>query len=380
MLSGRSRKIFTIAQIAFALCLGYVLVGMYHIKHSSFCVRITKNIFLILGISQAIACVFFLLDIGVNLLRRGVSRLQSAPERPRADVPLISRGSFLQLLSALFSVGFSGVFIAGFRNRYAYKIYPLRLFFYRLPDAFRGLKIIQISDIHAGSFTDPQAVSRGVDMINDQQADLIFFTGDLVNDFAVEMKDYWEMFARLHAKYGVFSVLGNHDYGDYVHWPTPEQKEQNFNDLKEIHRKMGWRLLLNECVYIHKDNQKIAIAGVENWSAVRRFSRYGDLSATLANHDPRIFTILLSHDPTHWSAQVLGKTSVDLTLSGHTHGMQCGVEVPFFKWSPVQYVYKHWAGLYTEGAQKLYVNRGFGFIGYQGRVGILPEISVIHLL
>jgi hypothetical protein len=246
--------------------------------------------------------------------------------------------------------------------------------------AFRGLRIVQLSDIHSGSFTDPDAVHKGIQKVLDLKPDLILFTGDLVNNEASEMKNYSDMFATLKAPMGVFSTLGNHDYGDYVQWPSAAAKKQNLEMLKQVHAGMGWRLMMNEHVMLERGGEQIALIGIENWSAKARFPKYGDLPAAYAGAGAAPFKILMSHDPSHWDAQVVPQfPDIDLMLAGHTHGMQFGVELPWLKWSPVQYVYKQWAGLYQQGKQKLYVNRGFGFIGYPGRVGILPEITLIEL-
>ena len=243
------------------------------------------------------------------------------------------------------------------------------------------MKIVHISDIHSGSFTDKKAVEKGIQKILDEKPDLILFTGDLVNDHADEMTEYASVFARLKAPMGVFSSLGNHDYGDYRTWTSEKEKADNHTRLKQLHADMGWRLLMNEHLPLEKDGQQIAIMGIENWSAKANFARYGKMAEAYAGAEKYPFKILLSHDPSHWEAEVREKyKDVDLMLSGHTHGMQFGVEIPGFRWSPVQYVYKQWAGLYEKENQKLYVNRGFGFIGYPGRVGILPEITVIELL
>ena len=213
-----------------------------------------------------------------------------------------------------------------------------------------------------------------------EQPDLILFTGDLVNDRATEMQDYIEIFSLLKAPLGVYSVLGNHDYGDYVRWENDEAKHSNLRDLMAVHDKMGWRLLMNEHAVIEKDGEKIALLGIENWGAKGRFSRYGKMEKAYPGTENYPFKILLSHDPSHWDAQVRTEyRDIDLMLAGHTHGMQFGLELPGIKWSPVQYMYKQWAGLYEFENQKLYVNRGFGFLGYPGRVGILPEITVIEL-
>jgi predicted MPP superfamily phosphohydrolase len=212
------------------------------------------------------------------------------------------------------------------------------------------------------------------------EPDIIFFTGDLVNNVADEMEDLKKVFSRLKAPLGVYSILGNHDYGDYVPWESQEAKAANLEKLKAIHREMGWRLLLNEHVPIERGGEQIALIGVENWGAKARFSKYGDLSKAYEGSDKYPFKVLLSHDPSHWEAEVCKHyADIDLVFSGHTHGMQFGVEIPGFRWSPVQYVYRQWAGLYQKEHQKLYVNRGFGFLGYPGRVGILPEITYMEL-
>ncbi|RYZ19046.1 MAG: metallophosphoesterase, partial [Chitinophagaceae bacterium] len=223
------------------------------------------------------------------------------------------------------------------------------------------------------------AVARGVQKVLDLKPDLILFTGDLVNNTSDEMDRFLELFGRLKAPMGVFSTLGNHDYGDYVQWPTADAKRANLERLKSIHAQMGWRLLMNEHVLLERGADRIAVLGIENWGAKARFPKYGKMSEAYPGTEWVPFKILMSHDPSHWDAEVRTRYSdIDLTLAGHTHGMQFGVELPGFRWSPVQYVYKQWAGLYEEGAQKLYVNRGFGFLGYPGRVGILPEISLLE--
>lgn len=293
----------------------------------------------------------------------------------------IDRSVFLSWMG--FAVG-GGVFsslLYGFGNKYKYKTERVKLSFDTLPAAFKGMKIVHISDIHSGSFTDKKAVEKGIQKILGEKPDLILFTGDLVNDHADEMAEYASVFARLKAPMGVFSSLGNHDYGDYRTWTSEKEKADNHTRLKQLHADMGWRLLMNEHLPLEKDGQQIAIMGIENWSAKANFARYGKMAEAYAGAEKYPFKILLSHDPSHWEAEVREKyKDVDLMLSGHTHGMQFGVEIPGFRWSPVQYVYKQWAGLYEKDNQKLYVNRGFGFIGYPGRVGILPEITVIELV
>jgi len=265
-------------------------------------------------------------------------------------------------------------------NVYRYRVHQIRVKLMQLPKAFEGLRVVQISDIHSGSLSDKAAVEKAVDRINALQPDLIFFTGDLVNNIAEEARAFTDVFSRLQSTHGVYSVLGNHDYGDYVDWPDAHAKHRNLASLKELHAQMGWRLLLNEHVHIEKDGEKIVVAGVENWSARGRFVSYGNLQAALQGIESAATILLLSHDPSHWEAEVLHHPAkVDITFSGHTHGMQFGWEWMRWKWSPVQYIYKHWAGLYHRDRQYLYVNRGFGVIGYPGRVGILPEITMFTL-
>ncbi len=267
------------------------------------------------------------------------------------------------------------------RNPYRYKLTKTKVPVKGLHPALKGLKIVQISDIHSGSFLFKEPVERSIEMINEAKPDIVFFTGDLVNTMASEMEPFMDMFSQIKAPLGVFSVLGNHDYGDYHQWPSQKEKQQNFEDLKNIHKKLGWRLLLNEHERIQLSDTFFNVIGVENFSASPRFPKHGDLERATQGMDKNTFNVLLSHDPSHWNYQVT-KTypEIDLTLSGHTHGFQFGVEIPgFIKWSPVQYVYPQWAGLYKESDQYLYVNRGLGYLGYPGRVGILPEITVLEL-
>ena len=293
----------------------------------------------------------------------------------------IPRSTFLSWLGLGLGGTLFGTLLFGFGNKYNYQIKKIKLSFKNLPEAFKGMRMVHISDIHSGSFQDIRAVNKGIDLILKQQPDLIVFTGDLVNDRATEMEPYQNSFGRLTAPLGVFSTLGNHDYGDYVQWPTAQAKMDNLEALKKVHANMGWRLLMNEHVVLDKKGEKIALLGIENWGAKARFPKYGKMDLAYPGTENIPFKILLSHDPSHWDAQILPEyPGIDLMLSGHTHGMQFGLENPYFKWSPVQWMYKQWAGLYEQGAQKLYVNRGYGFIGYPGRVGILPEITVIEFV
>jgi len=249
-----------------------------------------------------------------------------------------------------------------------------------LPPAFEGYRIVQISDIHVGSFWSKRAVERGVKLINDQLGDAIFFTGDLVNNKSDELNGWTELFGQLKAPDGVFSILGNHDYGDYVPWDSPEDKVNNLSNLKQIQKDMGWDLLINENRIIEREGDTIAILGVENWGGKGRFPKYGDLASAYQGTENQKVKLLLSHDPSHWRGEVTKNyKDIDVTFSGHTHGMQFGIEVGQIKWSPVKYFYPEWADLYREEEQMLYVNRGFGYIGYPGRFGILPEITVFTL-
>ena len=332
-----------------------------------------------LFLGKLVASLFFIVDD----IRRGGLWAFSKLFNSNVDVISqegITRSVFLSWMGLTIGAGLFTTLLFGFLNKYRYQINRLHLAFENLPNSFRGLKIVHISDIHSGSFTDKEAVRRGVNKIIAEQPDLILFTGDLVNDRATEMQDYIEIFSQLKAPLGVYSVLGNHDYGDYVRWENEEAKHSNLRDLMSVHDKMGWRLLMNEHAVIEKDGEKIALIGIENWGAKGRFSRYGKMEKAYPGSENYPFKILLSHDPSHWDAQVRTEyRDIDLMLAGHTHGMQFGLELPGIKWSPVQYMYKQWAGLYEFENQKLYVNRGFGFLGYPGRVGILPEITVIEL-
>ena len=331
--------------------------------------------------AKIIAVVFFMLDD----VRRGIQWASSKlffqnTEGESIGSERISRSVFLSWVGLASGGGLFTTLIYGFSNKYNYDLKKIKLTFNNLPSAFKGLRIIHISDIHSGSFTNKKGVERGVQLIMKQRPDLVLFTGDLVNDRASEMQDYMEVFRRIEAPLGVYSTLGNHDYGDYIAWESREAKKENLEYLKGVHKQLGWRLLMNENVALERDGQEISLVGIENWSAKGSFPKYGKMAEAYAGTDKYPFKILMSHDPSHWEAEVIPKyPGIDLMLAGHTHGMQFGVEIPGFRWSPVQYVYKQWAGLYEEGNQKLYVNRGFGFIGYPGRVGILPEITLIEL-
>ena len=335
-----------------------------------------------LFLAKMVASLVFLTDD----LRRGVSWLvmrvfSRGGQELESGSLRIPRSVFMSWLGLGLGGTLFGSLLFGFRNKYNYQVKKISLSFNNLPAAFKGLRIVHISDIHSGSLDNHRAVAAGVELIKKQQPDLVLFTGDLVNNKAEEMNQLQSIFARIQAPMGVFSTLGNHDYGDYVAWPSIEAKQANLEDLKKVHASMGWKLLMNEHVILEKDSEKIAILGIENWGAKGRFPKYGRMQDAYPGTENIPFKILMSHDPSHWDAQVRTEyPDISLMLSGHTHGMQFGFENPFFKWSPVQWMYRQWAGLYEAGNQKLYVNRGFGFLGYPGRVGILPEITVIELV
>jgi len=264
-------------------------------------------------------------------------------------------------------------------GRYRYRIINHEIYFKNLPEKFDGYKLTQVSDFHCGSLENKNMVEKAIRMINGEKPDLILFTGDFVNNKYNEIEPWVESFSKLKAKDEMISVLGNHDYGDYQRWSSKKEKEENFKNLLEIQKKIGFKVLMNEHKYIVKDDQKIAIIGVENWGA--RFNQLGDIEKSIKNVSDKDFKIVMSHDPTHWEKILKDHPKqFDLTLSGHTHGMQFGIEVPgYIKWSPVQWAYKYWAGLYNHGEKYLNVNRGFGVLAFPGRVGIWPEITTITL-
>ena len=294
---------------------------------------------------------------------------------------LIARRKFIsQIALGVAAVPFLGLLYGITIGRYNFKVIHQTLFFPDLPDAFDGFKITQISDVHSGSFDNPEKINYAIDLINEQQADMILFTGDIVNTFAKEMHPWIDTFKRIkNYEYGKFSVLGNHDYGEYVDWTSASAKEKNFVEIKNLYRDIDFKLLLNENIKIKKGSDEIALVGVENWGY--KFKQAGDLNKASENLKPEDFKILMSHDPSHWEMEVKDHPkNFHLTLSGHTHGFQFGIEIPgFIKWSPVKYFYKQWAGLYQKANRYIYVNRGFGFHAFPGRVGIMPEITVITL-
>ena len=372
----------TVGLIYWALCimsLGSFLLFPY-ISNPYF-----KQYIFSIGIGWVLTQIFMVLFFLVDDLRRGAfwtmgQAASIAGAKFMNTEKGIPRSTFLSWLGVGLSSTLFFSLLYGFGNKYNYKLIKKKIALKGLPLAFKGFKIIHISDIHSGSLKDKEAVLKGINLIEKQNADLVLFTGDLVNDRASEMEDWMDVFGKIKAPHGVFSTLGNHDYGDYVKWDTVEEKKQNLEALKQVHHNLGWRLLMNENISIEKNEEKIKIVGIENWGAKARFPKYGKMDLAMQGVSKEDIVILMSHDPSHWEAEVIPKySSVQLTLSGHTHGMQFGLENPYFKWSPVQWVYKQWAGIYDNKNQQLYVNRGFGFLGYPGRVGILPEITLIEL-
>ena len=325
-----------------------------------------------------IICLF----VTLPLLLEDITRLIKAIFRKPTNAPRIpSRRKFVSTLGwGLAAIPFASILYSIFKGKYNYKVWKYTLYFDNLPKAFDGYRITQISDIHCGSFDNYEKIRYGVDLINSQKSDVILFTGDLVNNLANEVHNWKSLFATLQAPDGVFSIMGNHDYGDYSSWETPEAKQQNLEHLFQLQKQMGWQLLLNEHCYLERNGEKIALIGVENWGH-GRFSKYGDLNKAMEGVNTEDFKILMSHDPTHWQEVVLPENKdIQLTLSGHTHGMQCGIEIPgWLKWSPSQYIYKYWGGMYEEGGKYLNVNRGFGYHAFPGRLGVWPEITVIEL-
>jgi uncharacterized protein len=363
------------------LCLGFCSV-IYPPPNWNFVFRTILSLSLILFVCKFFSISFLLIDDVFRMLKLAWLAIKPNVSETTPLLPVgISRSKFLSQLAVGFAAVMSSGFIYGMlRGAYKYRVHNVKVPSPNLPEEFHGYRIVQISDIHTGSFADNSALHKAFDIVMAQGADLIVFTGDLVNNEAKETIGFEEVYKKLSAPHGVYSVLGNHDYGDYVKWESAEEKKKNLDSLKDVHQKAGWRLLMNEHVSLEKNGQKIALLGIENWGGSMHFPKYGKMDLAYKNTEPYPFKILLSHDPSHWEKQVQTEYgNVDLTLSGHTHGMQFGIEIPGFKWSPVKYFYKQWAGLYKKDNQFLYVNRGLGFLGYPGRLGIWPEITVIEL-
>lgn len=340
--------------------------------------RFWSGVFFVLLFTKLSFIAFHLFDDIVWLIRRIISFFTTNDKTFGGKS--ISRTTFITQVGLGVSALIFGAYTYGvLKGRYTYKIFREKIKFSNLPSAFDGLKIVQISDLHLGSFLkDFEEVSKGVSMINDLKPDIILFTGDMVNVHSDEAEPWIKTFSKLKAKYGKYSVFGNHDYCDYGDYPQDE-RVKSINRLKEIHHEMGFQLLEDEHTFLEIDNQKIAIIGMHNWG--KGFHEIGNLENALRGLDERYFKILLSHDPTLWEEKVKGKKNIDITFSGHTHGMQMGVEIPSLniKWSPIKLRYKRWAGLYKFAQNYIYINRGYGFLGFPGRVGISPEITLIEL-
>jgi len=326
---------------------------------------------------------FAVVVLFIDDLYRGVKWLSNFFYRGASgDMPgeAITRSEFLTKTALIAAAVPFGTMAYGIiSGAHDYRVRRVTVKLPNLPKAFDGMRIGQLSDIHSGSFFNKTAVKGGVEMMLKEKPDAIFFTGDLVNNETSEVKDYINIFDKLYAPLGVYSVTGNHDYGDYHKWSTQQAKQQNFQDLLEAHRLLGFNLLMNDHKFLEVDGERIAVLGIENWGA-GRFSKYGKLDQAYAGTEETPVKLLLSHDPSHWDAQVRKLyPDIDLQFAGHTHGFQFGVEIGNLKWSPSQYAYKQWAGLYQEGSQYLYVNRGFGYLGYPGRVGMPPELTIVEL-
>jgi len=360
------------------------VIGVFAFLEDTFPNRVIRNIIvvwiLIHILSKTLATVFVLADDLIRIVRfAGRKVLQFTDKKVVIPGKPISRSEFLAksaVIAGAIPAVTMGLGMLG--GAYNFRLRKKTIFLPHLPSEFDGIRIGQLSDIHAGSFYSKSPIESGLNLLMEEKPDIIFFTGDLVNDHAKEVEPYMGLLKMVKAPLGVYSVLGNHDYGDYESWPSAEAKRQNLQKLIAFEREIGWDLLMNENRIIKVDGQALAVIGVENWGK-GRFQKYGDLQKAYVNAGAPV-KLLLSHDPSHWDAQVRpGYGDIDITFSGHTHGFQFGVEIGNFKWSPSQYMYEQWAGLYQKGNQYIYVNRGFGFIGYPGRVGIWPEVAIIEL-
>ena len=342
--------------------------------------RWSTILFFILYVSKLPALLFLLIDDLVRVVKWISAKINHKSE-DQVTGNKITRSKFLvQTAVIAAAIPATSLGFGILSGAYDYRLRRKRVVIPDLPSNFDGVTIGQLSDIHSGSFYNKTAVQGGVELLMNEKPDMFMFTGDLVNNETSEVKDYKEVFAKISAPLGAYSTLGNHDYGDYRQWSSPEAKRKNLNDIIKVHEEMGWDLLMTENRTVEVGGDKLAIIGVENWGK-GRFAKYGDLPKAYAGIENIPTKVLLSHDPSHWDAQVRTEyPDIDLMLAGHTHGFQFGVEIGNFRWSPSKYMYKQWADLYTESQQHLYVNRGFGFLGYPGRVGILPEVTMIELV
>jgi predicted MPP superfamily phosphohydrolase len=341
-------------------------------------------VLLIFYLAKFIQCIFIAIDDLHRLIRWIYREIRHKKETPVSKSEnTISRANFLAT-TGIIAGGIPLIALTKgiFKGAYNYQIHRVPLYLKNLPLSFQGLKVAQLSDIHSGSLFDKDSVHKGIQMLLAEKPDLIFFTGDLVNNKTDEAYILMDHFAEVKAPMGVFSTFGNHDYGDYVEWDSVEAKEQNLKDLVKVHKDLGWNLMRNDHIMLERGSEKIALIGVENWGDKGRFQKFGDLDMAMDKMQDVPVKLLLSHDPSHFDhivSQQPQYKDIQATFSGHTHGFQFGIENKYIKWSPSQYLYPHWAGLYKEGEQQLYVNRGYGFLGYPGRVGILPEITIFEL-
>jgi predicted MPP superfamily phosphohydrolase len=345
------------------------------IEHT-FTKNLIVNIFFIFLITKLIIALVFVLFLLLNYFRSFFtsSKIENVAELLNSRRSFVSKVALSSALIPLATFSYGII-----RTAYDFKIHRVKFKSPKISNAFKGFKIVQISDIHTGSLQGKYQLQKAVNLILELKPDLIVFTGDLVNSKTEEAFEFEDVLSQLKAPHGVYSTLGNHDYGDYHSWSSENEKEKNFEEMLHLHERVGWKLLNNQHVKIVKENDFFTLIGVENWGGNLNFKKYGDLSKAYQDMDENSLQILLSHDPSHWRMQVLQDyPKIDLTLSGHTHGFQFGVEIPGFKWSPSKYLYPQWAGLYHNEEQKLYVNRGLGCLGYMGRIGIKPEITLIE--
>ncbi|MDI5893760.1 metallophosphoesterase [Flavobacterium algoritolerans] len=377
----KSKPILFSIQIISILVLVYIVYSLMQFDRS---VGQTKQMMVVMGLLLIVyvpKLILTLILMGEDIFRLGAGTVNYFVNYDKNTDFLNSRRKFIsQIGLGLAAVPFLSLIYGVTIGKYNYKVIKQRIFFPDLPDAFDGFTITQISDVHSGSFDNPEKINYAIDLVNEQNSDMILFTGDIVNTDAKEMHPWIETFNRIKKhEYGKYSVLGNHDYGEYVTWPSEVAKEDNFKAIKDLYGQIGFKLMLNEHTFIEKGDEKIALIGVENWG--HNFKKAGDIDKASQYVNKEDFKILMSHDPSHWEYEVQHHDkNFHLTLSGHTHGMQFGIEIPgYFKWSLAQYVYKQWAGLYENLGRYVYVNRGFGFHAYPGRVGIMPEITVIEL-
>ena len=377
----KRKKLVTAYQIISVVLAVYLL---YTISQFDRSIGQTRKTMLVLAFALMVyipKMVLAIIMMTEDLFRVGKGSATYLVKKKRDQPFIASRRKFVsQLGLSIAAIPFMSILYGIFEGKYNFKVIKQPIYFPDLPAEFDGFTITQISDIHSGSFDNPEKIQYAIDLINEQNSDMILFTGDIVNTHAKEMLPWIDTFKRIKKhNFGKYSVLGNHDYGEYVSWPTPEDKENNFQAIKNLYGQIDFKLLLNEHAVIEKGGQKIALVGVENWG--HNFKKAGDINKASNGLTSNDFKILMSHDPSHWDYEVQHHDkNFHLTLSGHTHGMQFGIEIPgYFKWSLAQYVYKQWAGLYENKGRYVYVNRGFGFHAYSGRVGIMPEITVIEL-